>query len=55
MGQPLAQSKGILLVNSIIHATIHQAICRYQIDVVKMSTDAGSLGIAGSKYSPNFK
>jgi hypothetical protein len=36
MGQPLAQSEGILLVNSIIHGTIHQDnLRRYQIDVVK--------------------
>jgi hypothetical protein len=37
----------MLLVNSIIDGTIYQAkLRRYQIDVLKMSCDAGNLGIA---------
>ncbi len=38
MGQPLLQSEGIMLVNSIIDGTIYQVKLRwYQIDVLKMS------------------
>jgi hypothetical protein len=56
MGQPLSQSEGMLLVNSIIEGTIYQAkLRRYHIDVMKMSSDAGSLGIAGGRYWRNFK
>jgi hypothetical protein len=56
MGQPLSQSEGILLVNSIIDGTIHQAKLRqYQIEVLKMSFDAGNIGFAGSAYWRNFK
>jgi hypothetical protein len=56
MGQPLAQSEGILLVNSFVFGTIHQDNLRqFKIDVVKMSMDADNLGIAGSQYWHNFK
>ena len=56
MGQPLSQSEGILLVNSIIHGTIYQKkLVQFQIDSVKMSGDAGNLGYAGSAYWRAFK
>jgi hypothetical protein len=56
MGQPLSQSEAILLVNSIINGTIHQAkLHQYQIDILKMSSDTGNIGIAGSAYWRNFK
>jgi hypothetical protein len=56
MGQPLSQKEIILLVNSIIHGKIYQKkLCQFQIDLVKMSSDAGNLGYAGSAYRRAFK
>jgi hypothetical protein len=56
MGQPLSQSDGILLVNSIIHGTIYQKRLReFQIASVKMDSDAGNLGYAGHSYWRGFK
>jgi hypothetical protein len=51
MGQPLSQSLGILLVNSIIQGTVNQEKLRqFQIGSVKMTNDAGNLGYAGNAY-----
>jgi hypothetical protein len=56
MGQPLSKSEGILLVNLIIDRTIYQVkLRRYQMDVLKMSSNTGNMGIAGSAYWQNFK
>jgi hypothetical protein len=56
MGQPLSQSEGILLVNSIIQGTVYQESLRqFQIGSSKMSNDAGNLGYAGSAYWRAFK
>jgi hypothetical protein len=56
MGQPLAQSEGILLVNSIIEGTVHQDKLRqFQQVSSKMSKDAGNLGYAGYAYWRAFK
>jgi hypothetical protein len=56
MGQPLSQSEGILLVNSIIQGTAHQEKLRqFQMRSVKMSSDDINLGYAGHAYWRAFK
>ena len=56
MGQPHSQSEGILLVNSIIHGTVHQEELRqFQIGSVRMGSEAGNLGYAGHGHWRAFK